>query len=282
MNFIDFSPGLHGHFLSYVINQFIFNIGVEPFDIFQTSGAAHLINSNKQFLSRQQVFHGHVSYFNYDYPPGTDRIVWIKHNPKLDFILLTNIVNRCDSAAINSKDSNGQDICKLHYDLMLPTSLQTEMNLRELRDNWYSKLLENRLNSSLILKQTNIAVFDFAFESFFVLHDFVEQLTRCADFFNHKLHFNSELVNLHNKFLCANQGYQKWSLGNSLINDIMLNKKTTIDSQDWQLQAFLNFKLTKLFKIHSGALFNQDYYAEDTQEIYDLLKHFLDSYDQNY
>lgn len=278
MNFIDFSPGLHGHFLSYVINQYIFNIGVEPFNIFQTSGAAHLINLNKEFCSRQQVFHGHVSYFNYDYPAGTNRIVWIKHNSELDFVLLTNIFNRCHPNVVNSKDSNFDEINKLHLDCMF----DTQVGLRDLRENWYTKLLQNHLDKSIILKKTNIPVFDFDFESFFTLQDFVEELTRCADFFNMKFHFNSDLTDLHKEFLNQNQGYQRWNFGKSLINDVLLNRKTIVDSQDWQMQAFINFKLSKLFKIYSGALFDQNCYAEDTQQIYNIVRNFLDTYDQNF
>jgi hypothetical protein len=278
MNFIDFAPGLHGHFLSYVVNQYIFNIGVKPFDIFQSSGAAHLINLNKEFISRQQVFQGHASYFNYDYPAGTDKIVWIKHSSEFDFVLLTNIFNRCHPDVVNSEIGNSVDINKLHLDNMF----SSQSSLHELRENWYTKLLENHLVKGAVLKQTNIPVFEFDVSSFFDLSDFIEELSRCADFLNMKLHFNSDLVDLHTKFLHKNQGYQRWNICKSLINDIISNKKTAIDLQDWQIQAFINFKLSQLFKIYSGALFDQDLYAKDTQEIHGMVRQFLNTYDQYY
>jgi hypothetical protein len=275
---IDFSPGSHGHFLSYIINQYIFDIKVDSFNIFQTSGAAHLINLNTEFLDKRIVLHGHYSYFDFDYPDHTDQIIWIAPDPELDFVLLTNIYNRCPPRdALTSTDVNIDDIKKLHIDMLNKNS-----NLCQLRNNWYNKLLENHLSQSIVLKKSNIPAFEFQYRSFFDTQDFVKELSRCADFCNMKLYFKSDLIDIHKEFLNRNQGYQKWNLAKTLIDQILTGQQTPIDPEDWQLQAFINFNLSKMFKIYSGQLFDHNEYAQDTRQIFQIVTNFLEEYDQRF
>jgi hypothetical protein len=272
---IDFSPGMHGHFLSYIINQYIFNIESPTINIFQTSGAAHFINIDQNFLDRRLVTHGHYSYFNCAYPSNVDRIVWIERDPELDFILLTNIYHRCHPAAVQGHDVNANDIKKLHHDDMF----QDAGRLSLLRRNWYTKLIEYHLASSSFLKETKIPIFKFCYKSFFDLRLFINELSMCADFCNMTLNYNLDLVKLYHEFLERNQGYQQWVCGNRLLNSILTNENLMINPEDWQLQAYLNFNISKMFKLYSGDLFDNDLYPKNTQEIHQIITDFVSNYD---
>lgn len=275
---LDFSPGAHGHFLSFVVNQYIFDIKLSSTDIFQRSGAAHFINVDSEFRKRQIVCHGHYSYFNYNYPDDTDKVLWIKHDPKLDFILLTNIFHRCHPDAVQGIDVNLEDIKKLHHDMMF----QSKGGPHILRGDWYAKLCENHLQNTLIIKDSDFARFDFDYASFFDITDFVYELRRCADFCGMKLHFCRELVDLHEKFLDLNQGYQKWCEGHRLLRDILSDRYSTIDATDWQLQSFINYNVSKIFKIHDGRLFADDIYPTNTQQIRKIIQEFQQTYDSTF
>jgi len=275
---LDFSPGAHGHFLSFVVNQYIFDIKLSSTNIFQRSGAAHAINIDPEFLKRQMVCHRHYSYFGYDYPDDTDAVIWIKHDPKLDFVLLTNIFNRCHPNAVQGTDVNLEDIKKLHHDMMF----QHEERLHVLRGNWYAKLYENHLRNTLVIQDSDFARFDFDYASFFDITTFVHELRRCADFCGMKFNFCQELVDLHENFLDINQGYQKWCQGHRLLRDILTDRYSAIDTDDWQLQSFINYNVSKIFKIHDGRLFDDDLYPTDTQQIRKIILDFQQTYDLDF
>lgn len=275
---LDFSPGAHGHFLSFVVNQYIFDVKLPSTNIFQRSGAAHAINVDPVFQGRQMVCHGHYSYFDYPYPNDTNGVIWIKHDPKLDFILLTNIFHRCHPNAVQGTDVNIEDIKKLHKDMMF----QQEERLHKLRGNWYTKLCENHLRNTLIIQDSDITRFDFDYASFFDLTAFVYELSRCADFCGMKLNFCQELVDLYEKFLDINQGFEKWCKGHQLLRDIMTDKYSTIDADDWQLQSFINYNISKIFKIHDGSLFDDDVYPADTCQISKIIQEFQETYDSRF
>ena len=56
---IDFAPGLHGHFLEYVINRYIFGVTCDVDSIFQSSGAVHAINVDSDYQKNKIANRGH-------------------------------------------------------------------------------------------------------------------------------------------------------------------------------------------------------------------------------
>lgn len=278
MIIIDFPPGAHGHFLSYVVNQYIFDIGVPIDNLFQTSGAAHFINTNKEFLSKRIVLHGHYSYFDYPYPSDTSQIIKIKYDPDFDFLLLINIYHRCHPTAVKATDVNIEDIKKLHVDSMF----LNDHNTKTMRDNWYAKLMENHLNGYSVSRSTDLPVFDFNFQSFFTLENFIEELSLCADFCKMKLNFNENLVILHQKFLEINQGYHKWIHGKRIIDSVLTKQNLPISADDWQLQSYINYRISRIFKIHDGPLFDSDSYPGTTIEIHEVISNFIKNYDERF
>lgn len=277
MVILDFAPGAHGHFLSYVINQFIFNIKVPIDNLFQSSGAAHAINIVPDFIQKRMCLHGHWSYFEHRYPTA-EKIVFIKHQPALDFLLLTNMYHRCHPHAVKGKDVNIEDIKKLQVDLMF----SADKTIKNLRNDWYAKLHERHLKRCEIPQISGLPRYEFDFSAFFDTVKFVKELVLCADFLNHRLHFSGALIDLHHKFLRINQGYHRWMLAQSVMQHILNDVSTVIDREDWQMQAYINHVLSDLFKIYDNCLWTDDSYPNDTRIIHGMVKDFQARYDDQY
>jgi hypothetical protein len=272
---IDFAPGQHGHFLDYVVNNFIYNIDAPVENIFQTSGAAHNINNSAEYQARKQTLCAHYSSFNQLYPKNAEKIVWIKHDPELDFVLLSNIYHRCHPDAVKGTDVNINQITQLHLDAMF-SSNQT---IKSLRNNWYTKLQERHFKQTELKNNTALPVFDFEYSSFFSLQSFIEQLQQLADFLNFTFVYNQLFVELYQKFIEVNQGYNQHCNASRIVDAILTNQSCLIQQQDWQLQACINHRLSKLFKIYDGILHDSNDYPNNTQILHNLVVEFVNNHD---
>jgi hypothetical protein len=277
MTVIDFAPGQHGHFLEYVVNKYIFNINasIPTNNLFQSSGAAHNINNSLEYQKRKIVFSGHYSSFNFTYPDQAEKIIWIDHAPNLDFILLTNIYHRCHPNAVNGTEVNIHEITQLHQDAMF----DADQTLQSLRNNWYTKLQERHFEQTKLKNNTNLPVFDFKYSSFFSLAAFIEHLQQLADFLNFTFVYNQSFVELYQKFIEVNQGYNQYCKALRIVDAILTNQSCLIDQQDWQLQAYINHQLSKLFKIYDGVLHDRNDYPSDTLILHNLVVEFVNNYD---
>jgi hypothetical protein len=275
---IDFAPGHHGHFLEYVVNNYIFKISAPVDNLFQQSGAAHNININSVYQEKKIVSSGHYSSGDYRLPKNTVQVITIKHDPSLDFVLLVNIYHRCHPLAVTGLDLNIDVIRKLHSDAMF----KTNATVLEYRNNWFAKLAERHVARAESTTATELPVFEFNYNSFFCLENFIEHLQKLADFLNMTFEYNWSFVELYQKFISLNQGYQKHLQAEKLIDDIINNRYTSIDQADWQIQAYINYKLSKLFKIYNGTLHDTECYPSNTQEIYQLILQFVQSYDSQF
>ena len=274
---IDFAPGLHGHFLEYVINRYIFGVTCDVDSIFQSSGAVHAINVDSDYQKNKIANRGHYSSFNYQVPNNTSCIVFIKHNPKLDFVLLTNIYYRCHPDSINVLDFNVKEIEKLHL-TMMATDAQTS---KELRENWFTKLQERHFVMTEKYPTTTVPVFDFDFSSFFSLPEFLFELQRVAKFLNTTFKFDQSLSLLWQDFIDRNQGYHLYSQGQEILNAIY-NKQTKSIPDDWKLQAYLNCEIAKTFDLYDGILYNSDKYPNNTLEVYEIINNHIKDFDNRF
>lgn len=275
---IDFAPGQHGHFLEYVVNNYIFKINAIVGDLFQQSGAVHNININSEYQAKKIVTCGHFSSANYMWPEETEKIIRIKRDPKLDFVLLTNIYHRCHPLAAKGHDLHTDVIKKLHSDAMFKSSA----TLTDLRNNWFCKLDENHLDTSNSKFETNLPTFNFEFGSFFCLEKFIEELQKLANFLNMTFEYNRSFVDLYQKFIEVNQGYQQYQKASKIINNIVNNCWSSIDHDDWQIQAYINLRLSKLFRMYNESWQCTEHYPSNTQEIHQLILQFVQDYDNQF
>jgi hypothetical protein len=270
---IDFAPGLHGHFLEYVINRYIFKVSATVASIFQSSGACHSINTDTCYQSSKIIDRGHYSSFEYPYPLGTEKIVFIEHNPHLDFILLTNIYYRCHPDSINTTDFNVEEIKRLQESMMFLGSPPA------LKNNWYTKLTERHFDLTDIRPKTHLPVLYFNFQSFFALDTFLLEIKKTADFLDHTFAFDNSLVSLWKEFIQRNQGYNKWVNGNQLFENIVAGIGTPIDD-DWKMHAYINYKISKTFALYDHPdLFLLGHYPSNTNQVHDIIVDHVKNFD---
>jgi hypothetical protein len=276
---LDFAPGTHGHFLEYVLNKYIFKVPSTKENIFQSSGSCHPINIDAEYQKHKMVYRLHYSSYDHAYPSDATHVIFIKHHPKLDFLLLTNIFHRCDIRSGHVDDFNVEDIKKLHLEFMNTADSTSNVSLRS---DWYAKLMERHFHMTEKKHETELPLFDFDFSSFFTLSDFLEELSKVATFLNHTFEFDSSLIALYNEFLERNQGYQAYRQGNQLFEHIVAGDNVDFDS-DWQLRAYLNVRLSTVFKLYDHPdLFDKDSYPTNTKDIHKILMDHLANFDKRF
>jgi hypothetical protein len=253
--FIDYGSGLHGKFLSYVIDTYIYGYPKVK-NIFDQTGASHLhetVTSN-----------GHYSQHNTGYGSDIDKVIYIKHNPDCDFIALVNIMHRCPDPAVRI-GASVESIKAHHY-----SSLHDTTNDCNIRNDFFAKL-EKRDFAHGISKQnrTSLPVFCFDITAFFTLGDFLFEMRKTADFMNLLFLFDESIVILYTKFIKLNQGYQFHNKSNYLLNCIYSGKSEQIEKNNF-IHAYINHKISKVFNIYDGMLFEGEY-PNNTIEIHNII-----------
>lgn len=275
---VDFASGLHGHFLEYVINKFIFNVPSDTQNIFQSTGAAHRINWDTKYQKNKVTVGGHFSSWNFHYPKEITQIVWIKHDRELDFVLLVNIAERCSPITMKSDDFDIEEVKKEHIERMFD-KFATD---RELRMNWFDKLEGFHNGKTANLKQlTSLPVFDFDYRAFFNLPNFIAELEKTANFLSMTLKFDLELVDLWNEFMSKNSGYKLFTRCNILLEKIISNVEDQIDN-DWRMHAYINYRLSKIFRLYDGVLFDEEKYPTDTTVVHEMILAHIESFDSRF
>lgn len=273
---IDFAPGLHGHFLEYVINRYVFSVEPQLDSIFQSSGACHPINTDHAYQEDKLITQGHFSSFGYLYPSTVQKIVFVEHDPDLDFILLVNMYYRCHPDSVNAQDFNIKEITQLQESLMFAGSDH------EFKNNWYSKLMEHRFEHADKQPSAVLPMYRFKYSSFFDLYKFLLELRNTADFLEHTFSFDPSLILLWTEFIDRNQGYSLWTQGNTLFENIASGTDAKIDN-DWKLHAYLNYKISKVFRLYDHPrLFGAEKYPTTTQEIFDIIVDHIRNFDQHW
>jgi hypothetical protein len=274
---IDFAPGLHGHFLEYVVNRYLLKVDANIENIFQFSGATHNIHANEQYVCARVAKCRHFSSFNYLYPTDTDKIIFIQHNPKLDFVLLTNIFYRCHPDTVTGKDVNIKEIQQLHIDAMF----NQKFTQAELRNNWFTKLSERHFNQTELKHNSLLPCYMFDYTTFFRLDQFIIELQKLSNFLSVTLTFDKSLIELYNTFIKLNQGWNQYQQCQQIIQAILNNTNYSIPS-NWQIQAYINYQLSNMFKLYDGCLFEHDHYPNNAQDIHYIILTHLKDFDKRF
>lgn len=223
------------------------------------------------------VFKNHYSSYSVPYPSNTQKVIFIKHDPRFDFVLLTNMFYRCHGDSVNESEFNAEIIQRLQTDMMLADGTTD----RDLRNNWYTKLTERHFGPSETRPTTDLPVFDFDYGSFFDLNQFLLELKRTATFLNNTFNFDLSLVELWQTFIDRNQGYQAQQHVHGLLNSIYRNQSAEIEP-DWKTHACINAVISKTFDLYDGVLFDDNTYPTDTQQIAKIIEHHVKTFDQRF
>ena len=273
---LDFASGLHGHFLEYVINHYIFR-GLKLDDIFQSSGAVDRINVYKEYQNSKIVHCGHYSSFGNRWNDTTSKVIFIRPNSELDFVLLTNIYHRCHPTETQQFDPDAEKIKQYHRDCMLLDATEEW----QLKNNWFAKLSERHFDHATCYPQTDLPIFEFDFACFFNFVTFVKELQQISKFVDMTLIYDSSLYDLWEEFLSRNQGYKLYTEANNIVSHACANRSYTIPD-DWKLHAYLNHVMSKSFRLCDGVLHSNQLYPTDTCELYKIITQHLEEFDNRF
>jgi len=273
---LDFAPGLHGHFLELVLNKYIYGVPFRSDKIFQSSGAVHAINIDQDYQSQKIVYQGHFSSFDYPYCARTKKVVFINHDPELDFVLLTNIFYRCHKDAVNVADFDVNAITAIHKQFLITGNTDLDF-----RNNWFAKLNERHFDHASMQPDTQLPLYNFDYKSFFDLSNFCMELQKTAHFLQETFKFDYTLAELWQKFINLNQG---WILRKQahLILESTLSKHELSIPNDWKLHAYLNFQLSRMFDLHDGQLYTEPRYPGVTSELLAVVQEHLSNFDSKF
>jgi hypothetical protein len=274
---VDFAPGLHGHFLELIINKYIFGIPFNGKGIFQSSGAVHAINIDAEYQETKLAERGHYSAFGYSYPTDIQKIVFIKHSPAFDIVLLTNIFYRCHPKAINASDFNVNEILAMHESVMALDG-NTDVDFRR---NWCTKLMDRHFAVTERRPNTNLPVLDFDFASFFDFSNFCSELKRTSKFLNATFLFDESLTHLWQEFIQRNQGWQLYLQGQNLLTKTLGGDHAPIPN-DWKLHAYINYCLGKIFELYDGELHNSTSYPTTTNQLLKIITQHIKDFDSKF
>lgn len=273
---IDYAPGLHGHFLELVLNKYIYGIPFNSDKIFQSSGAVHAININQDYQDRKIVYQGHFASFGDVYNKHVQKVVFIDHDPKLDFVLLTNIFYRCHEDSMDVSDFNVDKIIALHKSFL--TTGNTDLDFR---NNWFAKLDQRFFEHASAHPTTQLPVYNFDYGSFFELSNFCTELKKTAHFLQETFKFDHTLGKLWQEFMARNQGWALREQAHAILQSMLANQNITIPN-DWKLHAYLNFRLSRMFDLYDGKLHTNHTYPTTTSELLTVIQEHLATFDSRW
>lgn len=274
--FIDFSPALHGQFLEFVVNTYIFRTPNNIENLFFNCGGAHAINLDQVYLQNRVVESGHLSSLgDCNYPSNISKIIYIKYNPKYSVIATTNRILRCHQYT-NHENLDPEFIKKWHEDAIFAAFKSDSP--ATLRNALYTKIIENHLFVEEDIKEqhTDFAKYYFDYGAFFSFPEFLKSLNEVANYLGLFVFYDSSLYQLWEEFIRRNQGFNYYTRGNYLLEKIYANEPEIIDDNEF-IRAWINVNLSTAARLFEGPLFDSDAYASTTQEIYKMiLKNILD------
>ena len=272
---IDFEAGMHGHFLEYICNKYIFNIFPQQSPFF-SNGSSHAINLDNQYQEDKKVTSGHfTSYWLGSRPiPKIKKIIYIKPNQNFHVIHLINVFCRCFGKYGNTVDVGKETLLKYHFDIIIKNHGSQTQSI--VRADLFDKF--NNFNN---LMPSYTDRFDFDFSNFFNFTQFLTSLQELSKFLSHTLMLSPDLYKDWQMFIDKNDGYQIHLLVDELLKKIINNQSCEIP-KDVFVHACLNYKLSNIFRLYDGLLHNNESYPTDTVEIHKIIQDHVLSHDNKF
>lgn len=262
---IDFHGSTHGHFLEYVANVYIMQTASSKTSIFKPpTYSAHAPDEN--YLKNRLIKCGHYSNPTYQAKiNNNDQVIRITidtTNDNMFFISLTNLMFKAGDVGFEQQL------------LSLPEHIRK--NKVAHRNNWYSKFNERKTYANYYTDCVSLAnpVFDFHFESFFSFKYFCTELELLSMFLNQTFFPDASLYNLWSEFISYNQGWQSYIKCNQLLEDMFGEKSSNIHCTVIE-EGWLNYNLSKICKMYSGPMFDQEIYPTNTVQAYKIIQDHL-------
>jgi hypothetical protein len=271
---IDFDSGMHGHFLEYICNKYIFNVFPQQTPFF-SNGSSHAINLDQQYQQNKKITSGHFTsqWLGCKPIPDIKKIIYIKPNRDFYIVNLINVFHRCFKTG-NHKDIYAKTILEWHFDIILKN--HNTQNHMAIRTDLFDKF--GKFNNLIPVYSDR---FDFDFGSFFNFTQFLTSLQELSKFLNHTLILSSDLYKDWQTFIDKNDGYQTHLLVDELLKKIVNNQSCKIPN-DVFVHAYLNYNLSNIFRLYDGQLHDNEEYPADTSEIHKIIQDHLVLHDNKF
>jgi hypothetical protein len=263
---VDYQPGTHGVFLTYVSNVYIMQMPPIVESIFTPGGIAHGVGYYPDYIKNRIITERpRRDCWEFDHTDQIIRIVVRDFSDETFFKLITNCVVRVDDRGIEGYLSN-----------VAPDLRQTRQQHRQL---WYAKIADNRAqpeptefyNSNMFAHTNEKNLFEFPFESFFSMSAFFKDLDRLSHFLNFKFAPDIELAQLWQEFDSKNHGQNSHAKCDMILENILLGKDCNIDCTVLE-EAWLNYNLSKIFRVYDGLVFDCEQYPTNTKQIHQWIE----------
>lgn len=259
---IDFHGSTHGHFLEYVTNVYIMQTEPSKVSIFKPpTYSAHA--PDKDYLDHRIIECGHFSNPIYKITINKeDILIRIRVDPRNDdmfFIAFSNLLYKAGDVGFENQM------------LSIPDSVSN--NPVAMRNIWYSKFNERETFANYYneFADVNNPVFNFSFSAFFSFKDFCAELSKLSVFLDQVFCPDWLLYNLWTDFIKVNQGWQSHLKCTHLLENILSNTPSEINCTVVE-QGWINYNLSKICRLYSGPVFDDDIYPINTQQVYTIIQ----------
>lgn len=264
---IDFHGSTHGHFLEYVTNVYIMQTAPSQISIFKPpTYSAHAPDQN--YLKNRLIYCGHYSDPTCPFKIANNdkviRIIIDTTDDNMFFVSLTNLMFKAGDVGFDRQ--------------LLSIPEHIRKNKVEHRNNWYTKFNERNIYANFYTSFAPLdnPVFNFRFESFFSFKDFCTELEGLSMFLNQTFFPDASLYKLWSEFINYNQGWQSYTKCNQLLEHTFSKKFSNINCTVIE-EGWINYNLSKICRMHSGPVFDQEIYPPDTDLLYKIIQDHLNS-----
>ena len=276
MNKIDFFGGLHGNFLEFIINAFVFEQKYNLSDtLFTVTGACHNKNNDKDYIKLRQIVAGHYSYNNVPFG-ANDKVIRITCENNDMLIAITNSFLRAGDQEFDLDNLEIGTISKLENmpksQFFLTTLIndfghQENYNRSSLRNYFYSMFADTVIGlDNFTHFNPAECTYSFPFAAFFDISQFYRELNQIGKFLNFNFYPTIELGKIHEEFILLNQGYTSDTKCRQILANILNNVDQPMTLNIIE-EAWLNWQIAEIFRCYNLPLLLENNYPTSTLEI---------------
>ena len=274
MEKIDFFGGAHGNFLELMINLFVYQIEFDNNLLFNANGACHIKNQTTSY--RPIIKCGHFSFFNRPFNPD-DKVIEIHCKDEDMLIAISNSLTRAGDQVIDITNLEKVTLSKLAKLPKAQGLLRDLINEHGEQENYPRSVIRNYFYSKFDDPANGIDQFNnfkfagsrhmFPFDALFDLEKFYLELNKCAFFLDRNFYPTERTVSIWKKFIELNQGYHSYVKCQKILYCILANEEMDISNLNIVEEAWLLYKISRMFRCYDHPLLNVDTFVSNTREI---------------
>jgi hypothetical protein len=283
MEKIDFFGGTHGNFLELLINLFIYQIDFDQPKFFNKNGSCHLKNKNSNYVPKIKC--AHYSYFEIPFNHD-DSVIEIHCSDNFMLPALVNSLVRAGDEVIDISNLETNTIKKLSALPKANALLKDIINTHGEQENYPRSVIRNYFYSKFDVPEYGIDLFNnfkhvgekltFPFGAFFDYEELCLNLNKCAFFLGQNFYPSDHTYQIWKEFIKINQGHDSYKKCKEAMYAILTGDSMDISSFNLIEEAWLVYKVSRIFRCFDHPLLNADQFVSNTKDfskiIYDWKK----------